>query len=185
LQPSLGAKWLELLKEIVPDLARAAVIFNPQTAPRAALFSLSAEAAARRLAVEVIQAPVFDPAGIEAVMKMLAREPAGGLIFPIDSFTTVRLSLVFELAARSRLPAIYGVRNAAAAGGLACYGIDLVSLLRQAAGYVDRILRGEKAADLPVRKPTKLRLVINANTAEALDLHIPPNALALADEVIK
>jgi putative ABC transport system substrate-binding protein len=149
------------------------------------LFSLSAEAAAQRLAIEVIRAPVFEPAGIEAVTTMLGREPGGGLILPVDAFTTVRQPLVLELAARNRLPAIYGVRNAAPAGGLASYGIDLVSLLRQAAEYADRILRGEKAADLPVRKPAKFRLVINAMSAKALGLRISPNALGLADEVIE
>ena len=185
LDPSVGAKWLELLKKIVPSLNRVAVIFNPRTAPGAALFSLSAEAAAQSFAVEVIRAPVYEPDGIGAIMTTLAGKPGGGLIFPIDAFTTVRRDLVFELAARNRLPAIYGVGNAAAAGGLASYSIDLVALLRQAAGYVDRILRGEKAADLPVRKPTKFRLVVNAKSANALGLDIPPSALALADEVIE
>ena len=185
LDASMGAKWLELLKEIVPSLTRVAVIFNPRTAPGAVLFSLSAEAVAQSFAVEVIRAPVFEPAGIEAIMTMLAREPGGGLILPIDTFTTARRNLVVELAARNRLPAIYGLRNAAAAGGLASYGIDFAGLLRQAAAYVDRILNGEKAADLPVRKPTKFRLVVNAKSAKALGLDIPPNSLALADEVIE
>jgi putative ABC transport system substrate-binding protein len=185
LDPGVGAKWRELLKEIVPRLTRVAVIFNPRTAPGAALFSLSAEAIAQSLAVEVIRAPVYDPAGIEAVVTMLAGEPGGGLIFPVDAFTTVRRDLVFELAVRNRLPAIYGVRDAAAAGGLAYYGIDLAGLLRQAAGYVDRILRGEKAADLPVQKPTKFKLVINTKSAKTLGLDIPLNVIALADEVIK
>jgi putative ABC transport system substrate-binding protein len=185
LDPSVGAKWLELLKEIVPSLTRVAVIFNPRTAPGAALFSLSAEEVAGSLAVEVIRAPVYEPAGIEAVMTTLRGEPGGGLIFPIDAFTTARRDLVFELATRNRLPAIYGARDAAAAGGLAYYGIDLVGLLQQAAGYVDRILRGQKAADLPVRKPTKFRLIINAKSAKMLGLDIPLNVIALADEVIK
>jgi putative tryptophan/tyrosine transport system substrate-binding protein len=117
-------------------------------------------------------------------MTTLAGKPGGGLILPIDAFTTVRRDLVFDLAARNRLPAIYGVRNTAAAGGLSSYSIDLVGLLRQAAGYVDRILRGEKAADLPVQKPAKFRLVLNAKSAKALGLDIPPKAIALADEVI-
>jgi ABC-type uncharacterized transport system substrate-binding protein len=184
LDPSVGAKWLELLKEIVPSLNRVAVIFNPRTAPDAVLFSLAAEAAAPSLAVEVIRTPLFEPGGIEAIMTMLARAPGGGLIVPIDEFTTVRRNLVLELAARYRLPAIYGDRTAAAAGGLASYGIDLADLLRQAAAYVDRILRGEKAADLPVRKPAKLRFVINAKSAKALGLDLPPHAVALADRVI-
>src|SRR5579863_5926401 len=104
LDPSVGAQWLELLKEIVPGLTRVAVIFNPRTAPGAVLFSLSAEAIAQSLAVEVIRAPVFEPAGVEAIMTMLSREPGGGLILPIDAFTTARRDLVFQLAAGCRLP---------------------------------------------------------------------------------
>jgi len=185
LEPSVGAKWLELLKGIAPGVTRIAVIFNPRTAPSAVLFSLSAEAVAPRFAVEVIRAPVYEPADIEAVMTMLAQEPGGGLVLPIDPFTTVRRSLVFELAARNRLPAIYGVRNSAVAGGLASYGIDLVGQLRLAAGYVDRILRGEKPFDLQVREPTNLKLVINLKTAKALGLEIPPTLLALANELVE
>jgi len=185
LEPIVGAKWLELLKEIAPNVTRIAVIFNPRTAPGAALFSLSAEAVAQRFSVEVIRAPIYEPAEIETVLTMLAREPRGGLILPIDAFTTVRRELVFELAARNRLPAIYGVRNAAAAGGLASYGIDIRDQLRQAAGEVDFILRGGKPSDLPVRQPTKLALAINLKTAKALSLEIPTTLLALADAVIE
>ena len=143
LEPTMGANWLELLKGIAPRVTRIAVIFNPRTAPGAVLFSLSAEAVAQRFAVEVIRAPVYEAADIEAVMTMLAQESGGGLVLPIDAFTTVRRNLVFELAARNRLPAIYGARNTAA-GGLVSYGIDLVGQLRQAARYVDCVLRGEK-----------------------------------------
>ena len=185
LEPIVGAKWLELLKEAAPHVTRIAVIFNPRTAPGAVLFSLSAEAVAQRFGVEVIRAPVYEPMGIEAITTMLAREPGGGMIFPIDAFTTVRRDLVFELTARNRLPAIYGVHNAAAAGGLASYGIGLVDQLRQAAGYVDRILRGEKPSDLPVLQPTKLELVINLKTAKALDITLPASLLVAADEVIE
>jgi putative tryptophan/tyrosine transport system substrate-binding protein len=185
LEASIGAKWLELLDEIAPRLTRVAVIFNPRTAPGAALFSLAAEAAAQRFAVEVIRAPVFEPADIEVATTMLSQEPGGGLILPKDAFTTAHRDLVFDLATRNRLPAIYGLRNAAASGGLASYAIDLADLSRQAAAYVDRILRGEKAADLPVRKPSKYRLVINARSAKALDLDLTPKTLALADEVVE
>lgn len=185
LDPGVGAKWLKLLKEMVPSLARVAVIFNPRTAPGAALFSVSAEAAAQGLAVEVIRAPVYEADEIEAIMTTLAGEPGGGLIFPVDAFTTTRRDLVFDLAAQNRLPAIYGVRNAVAAGGLASYGVDLAGLLRQAGGYVDRILRGEKPADLPVQKPAKLKLALNVKSAKALGLTIPPTLLAFADEVIE
>ena len=185
LEPTVGAKWLELLKEIAPRVTRIAVMFNPATAPGAVLFSRSAEAAAQEIAVEVVRAPVHERAEIEAVTRMLAREPGGGLILPIDTFTEVHRKLIFELAARDRLPAIYGVRSIAAAGGLVSYGIDLPGQFRQAAGYVNRILRGEEPADLPVQQPTKFELVINLKTAKALGLDVPPILLARADEVLE
>ena len=185
LEPTVGAKWLELLNEIAPRVTRIAVMFNPSTAPGAVLFSRSAEAAAQKFAVDVVRAPVHKPAEIETVMRVAAREPGGGLILPIDTFTEVHRKLIFEMAARYRLPAIYGVRNIAAAGGLVSYGIDLTGQFRQAAGYVDSILRGEKPADLPVQQPTKFELVINLKTAKVLGLEISPKVLALADEVIE
>jgi putative ABC transport system substrate-binding protein len=185
LEPTVGAKWLELLNEIAPQLKRIAVIFNSRTAPGAALFARSAEAAAQKFAVEVIRAPVQEPTDIEAVMTMLAREPGGGLIFPVDSFTDFHRDLIFATAARYRLPAIYGARKIAAAGGLVSYGIDRPGQFRQAAGYVDRILRGAQASDLPVERPTQFALVINLKTAKALGLTAPPGLLATADEVIE
>jgi putative tryptophan/tyrosine transport system substrate-binding protein len=185
LEPTVGAKWLELLNEIAPRVTRIAVIFNSRTAPGAVLFSRSAEAAARKLAVEVVRAPVHEPAEIEAVMTMLAREPGGGLILPVDTFTQLHRKPIIELAARYRLPAIYGVRNIAAAGGLVSYGIDLPGQFHQAAGYVNRILHGEAPADLPVQQPTTFELVINRKTADALGLEIPPILLVRANEVIE
>jgi putative tryptophan/tyrosine transport system substrate-binding protein len=185
LEPAVGAKWLALLNEIGPRLTRIAVIFNPRTAPGAVLFARAAEEVAHKFAVEVIRAPVFAPGDIDAVMTMLAREPGGGLIFPIDSFTEVYRKLIFETAARDRLPAIYGVRKLAAAGGLVSYGIDLPGQFQQAAGYVNRILRGERPADLPVQSPTKFELVVNLKTAKTLGLDVPPSLLARADAVIQ
>ena len=185
LEPSVGAKWLELLNAIAPQVKRAAVVFNSRTAPGAVLFSRSAEAAAPKLAVEVIRAAVQEPTEIEAVMAMVAGEPGGGLIFPIDSFTDLHRQLIFEMALRYRLPAIYGARKIAAAGGLVSYGIDRPGQFRQAAGYVDRILRGAQASELPVQRPTKFALVINLKTAKALGLTVPPNLLATAVELIE
>jgi len=185
LEPSVGAKWLELLNAIAPQVKRVAVVFNSRTAPGAVLFSRSAEAAAPKLAAEVIRAPVQEPTEIEAVMAMVAGEPGGGLIFPIDSFTDLHRQLIFEMALRYRLPAIYGARKIAAAGGLVSYGIDRPGQFRQAAGYVDRILRGAQASELPVQRPTKFALVINLKTAKALGLTVPPNLLANAAEVIE
>jgi putative ABC transport system substrate-binding protein len=185
LEPSVGAKWLELLSEVAPRVARIAVVFNPRTAPGAVLFARAAEEVARKFAVEVIRAPVFEPADIDAVMTMLAREPGGGLIFPIDAFTQLYRKLIFEIAARDRLPAIYGLRKLAAAGGLISYGINLPGQFRQAAGYVNRILRGERPADLPVQPPTRFELVVNLKTAGLLGFNVPPALLARADAVIQ
>ena len=184
LEPTLGAKWLELLKEIAPRVTRVAVLYNPNTAPYATLFSRSAEVVAQKMAVELTAAPVYEPAEMSA-LAMLGREPGGGLIIAPDPFTSAHRELILTLAARHKLPALYRERFFVAAGGLMSYGPDLVEQFRQAAGYVDRILRGEKPADLPVQAPTKYELVINSKTAKALGLEIPATVLARADEVIE
>ena len=185
LPPSVGATWLELLNEIAPRVARIAVIFNPRTAPGAVLFARAAEEVAQKFAVEVIRAPVFAPADIDAVMTTLAREPGGGLIFPIDGFTQLYSQLIFDIAARDRLPAIYGLRKFAGGGGLISYGIDIPAQFREAAHYVNRILRGERPADLPVQPPTKFELVVNLKTAATLGISVPPSLLARAGAVIQ
>jgi putative ABC transport system substrate-binding protein len=185
LEPTLGAKWLELLKEIAPRVTRVAFMYNPNTAPYAILFSRSVEAVAQKIAVELVAAPVHEPAEIEAVLTMLGREPGGGLILPPDPFTVAHRKLIFDLAARYRVPAINAFLYFADEGGLVSYGVDVRDQFRQAAAYVDRILRGEKPADLPVQQPTKFELVINLTTAKTLGLNVPPTLLALADEVIE
>ena len=185
LEPSVGATWLELIKSIAPRTTRVAVMFNPRTAPGAALFSRAAEGAAPAPGVDVVRSPVYTPADIEATVTMLAREPGGGLILPVDTFTTAHREMIFELADRGRLPAIYGDRSFAGAGGLASYGIDLAGQLRQAAGYVDRILRGEKPGDLPVQPATKFELVVNLKAAKSIGLTIPKLFLSRTDDVIE
>jgi putative ABC transport system substrate-binding protein len=185
LEPAMGAKWLELLIALAPQLTRIAVTFNSRTAPGAALFARSAEAAAQKLALEVIRAPVQEFADFEDVMRMLAGAPGGGLILPVDIFTDIQRDLVLEAAARYRLPAIHGARAMAAAGGLASYGIDRAGQFRQAARYVDRILRGTPVSELPVVPADKFELVINLRAATALGLAIRPDVLALADTVIQ
>jgi putative tryptophan/tyrosine transport system substrate-binding protein len=185
LEPSMGAKWLKLLKEISPRVSRAALVFNPDTTPVSFQSSRSAQAAADKFAVEVVVAPVRDLAQIEAVVTRVGREQDGGLILPPDVFTAVHRKPIVELAARYRLPAVYAHRFFAAEGGLISYGMDLVDQFRRAAAYVDRILRGEKPGDLPVQQPTKFELVINTKTAKALGIEIPPTLLARADEVIE
>ncbi|SDR58119.1 putative ABC transport system substrate-binding protein [Rhizobiales bacterium GAS113] len=185
LEPSVGAKWLELLREIAPRVTRVAFMFNPEASPVAPLFIPSADAAAPKFGMEMVMAPVHEPAEIEAVMTRLGGEPGAGLIIPPDTFMAFHYKLIIELAARSRMPAIYAFRFYAAAGGLVSYGPDIDDQFRRAAGYVDRILRGEKAGDLPVQQPTKFEFVINLRTAKALGLTITPSILARADEVIE
>ena len=184
-EPSVGAKWLELLREIAPRVKRVAFMFNPEASPVAPLFVPSAEAAAPSFGMEMIMAPVHGPEEIEAGMTSIVREPGGGLIVPPDTFMAFHHKLIVDLAVRYRLPAIYAFRFYAAAGGLVSYGTDIVDEFRRAASYVDRIFRGVKAGDLPVQQPTKFELVINLKTARALGLDIPPMLLARADEVIE
>ena len=185
-EPSLIGKWLELLKKIAPGIARAAVIFNPKTAPGEGSFFMGPfDSIARSLGVEPIAARVSDPAEIASAVTAIGREPGGSLIVMPDAFTTVHRQLIILLAARHALPAIYPYRYQAVDGGLLSYGVDTVDLLRRAAPYVDRILKGEKPKDLPVQAPTKYELVINVRTAKALGLDLPPALLAGADEVIE
>jgi putative ABC transport system substrate-binding protein len=184
-EPGLGAKWVELLQEIAPRVAHAVTIFNPETAPYAQMFLTPMEAAARSTAVTLIVVPTRSVAEIEQAVAAAAREKDGGLIVLPDSFLVAKQDIVVALTARQRVPAVYAIRPFAAAGGLIAYGIDRAELLRLAASYVDRILKGEKPADLPVQLPTKFELVINLKTAKALGLTVPPTLLARADEVIE
>jgi putative tryptophan/tyrosine transport system substrate-binding protein len=184
LEESIGAKLLELLKEIAPTAVRIAVMINPDSPSHLRLFNSAADAA-KRFDVEVIKTPVRDVADIEAALTQLGRNPAQGLIVPPDPSTNTHRKLIVELAARYRIPTIYALRAAIIEGGLISYGVDIPDLFRQAAVYADRILRGEKPADLPVQQPTKYELVINLKTAKALGLEVPPTLLARADEVIE
>jgi putative ABC transport system substrate-binding protein len=184
-EPSLGGKMLGLLKEIAPQVTRVAIVYNPDTSPASALFASSAEAAAKSLAVELSRAPVRSPSEIEAFVSGLAREPRFGMLVSPDNFTTVHRKLIIELAARHRLPAIYPFRYFVTDGGLASYGVDAVDPFGKAAAYIDRLLRGEKPADLPIQQPTKFETVLNLKTAKAMGLNLPQALLATADEVIE
>jgi putative ABC transport system substrate-binding protein len=181
---SMGAKWLELLKQIAPRVTRVAVLRDASQASATSQFAVI-QAVAPSLGVEVIPVNMPDATVIEQSVETFARAPNGGLI-PAASAAGIRhRDLILALAARHRLPGIYWDRLFAAAGGLVSYGSDLVDQFRQAASYVDRILKGEKPADLPVQAPTKFEIVINLKTAKALGLDIPPTLLARADEVIE
>jgi putative tryptophan/tyrosine transport system substrate-binding protein len=184
-EASLAGKWLELLKEIVPRVNRITFLFNPATATYAEFYLNPFKAAAESFAVEAIAAPVRDRSELESVVSAQAREPNGGLIVMPDSFTDLHRAEIASLAARYRLPAVYPRRIFTEVGGLLSYGIDQLDNFRLAATYADRILKGEKPADLPVQAPTKFELVINLKTAKALGLEVPPTLLARADEVIE
>jgi putative ABC transport system substrate-binding protein len=184
LEPSLAGKWLELLSEIAPGLKRAAIIFNPDTAP-ISVYMPSFETAARSLKVVPAPAPVHSDVEVEAVIIALGREPGGGLVVLPDIFTQEHRASIILAAARNNVPAVYGVSDYARDGGLLSYGPDLVDLWRRAATYVDRILRGAKPGDLPVQFPTKFEMVVNRKTAKALGLAVPPSILLRATEVIE
>jgi putative tryptophan/tyrosine transport system substrate-binding protein len=185
-EPSLIGKWLEILKEVAPGVTRAAVMFNPKTAPDQGAFFLDPfEPLARSLGVEPIIARVTDASEIESAVAALARKPGGSLIIMPDAFNTVHRQLIILLTARHLLPAIYPYRYQAVEGGLLSYGVDTVDLMRRAAPYVDRILKGEKPADLPVQAPVKFELVVNLRAARVIGLTVPAAIIARADEVIE
>jgi putative tryptophan/tyrosine transport system substrate-binding protein len=185
LEPSVGGKWLELLKEIVPGLRRVAIIFNPETSTGGTSYLRSVETAAPLFSVEATGAPVHHAGDIELAISSLVREPGGGLIVLPDPFTASHYKQIVELAARYRLPAIYAIRDYVNEGGLMSYGTDAVDMYRRAASYVDQILKGANPANLPVQAQTKFGLVINLKTAKALGLTVPPSLLDRADEVIE
>ena len=180
---SLGAKWLELLKQIAPTITRVAVLRDASTASGTGQFA-AIQSVAPSLKIDVVPVNMREAADLERSIATFARSPNGGLIVAGSGLAVLHRELVIALAARHKLPAIYYERFYVAAGGLISYGSDRIELYRLAAGYVDRILRGEKPADLPVQAPTKYELVINLKTAKALGLTIPPTLLATATEII-
>src|SRR5262245_52273181 len=179
-----SGKWLELLKQIAPRVTRAAVLRNPALANAIGQFS-AIQAVAPSLGVEVSPIGVRDTGEIERDVAAFARSANGGLIETPSTLGAVPRELTITLAARHKLPAVYSSRDRVTAGGLVSYGPDLIDGFRRAAGYVDRILKGEKPANLPVQAPTKYELVINLKTARALGLEVPATLLARADEVIE
>jgi ABC-type uncharacterized transport system substrate-binding protein len=181
---SLSGKWLEVLKQIAPGVTRTAVLRDSANPAGSAQFG-SIQAVAPSLGVEVSPVNVRDASEIERAVAAFARSANGGLIVTGSASATVHRELILTLAARHKLPAVYTTRSYVTDGGLISYGPDFIAQFRQAAGYVDRILKGEKPSDLPVQAPTKYELVINLKTAKALGLEVPPTLLARADEVIE
>src|SRR5262245_3245762 len=183
---SLGSKWLDLLKEIAPGVARVAMLFNPTAAANFAEYWLNPfQAAAAAFAVEAIAAPVRDSFELESVVAAQAREPNGGIIVLPDSFTDAHRVEITSLAAHYRLPAVYAYRFFTVLGGLLSYGIDLSDNFRRAASYAGHVLKGEKPSNLPVQAPTKYVLTINLKTAKALGLTVPLHLQQRADELIE
>ena len=182
---SLGGKWVELLKEIAPRIARVTLMFNPPTATFVEGYLSPFKAAAASLGAEAVIAPVHDVPELESLVAAQALEPTSGLVVIPDAFMVGHRAQITALAARYRVPAIYTFRSFAELGGLISYGPDFFDEYRRTASYVDRILKGEKPTELPVQAPVKFELVINVKTAKALGLAVPPTLLARADEVIE
>jgi putative tryptophan/tyrosine transport system substrate-binding protein len=187
IEGSLAGKWIELLKDMVPQVTRAGLLFNPQTAPYAPYYLEPFERAARSYRLEPVDASVRDADDIDRVIADLGSKSGSALAVMADIFLAIRPNLVRIVASaqRHRVPTVYPYRFMVQAGGLASYGVDGSDLLRRSATYIDRILKGDNPADLPVQLPTKFELAVNLKTAKDLGIDIPPMLLARADEVIE
>jgi putative ABC transport system substrate-binding protein len=183
-ETGIAGKWLAMLKEIAPNLSRAALLANPKGTAYE-YFLRNATAAASSLGIEIISSPVDNVADIERSISSLARQENGGFLCPPETFITAHRDLVISLAAKYRLPAVYPWRLFVTDGGLMSYGIDLVDVYQQSATYIDQILRGANPADLPVQSPTKYETALNLKTAKALGFSVPASLLVRADEVIE
>jgi putative tryptophan/tyrosine transport system substrate-binding protein len=184
-EPSMGGKWLELLKRIAPSVTRVSLLFNPTTSVPINFYMASIQAAASSFTVQASAAPVHAQDEIEGVIAALAGNPGAGLIAMPDLFNTINRDVIIAWTARYRIPAIYFFRSFADSGGLISYGPDFAEQYPRAAGYIDRILKGEKPGDLPIQMPIKVPLIINLRTANALGLDVPLGLLNAADEIIE
>jgi putative tryptophan/tyrosine transport system substrate-binding protein len=184
-EASVTGKWLAMLKEIAPRLERVAFVVNPKTAPFYTYYLRAAESLSPSLGIKVVPSLVENAADIKLTIEAFAQTPNGGLLLPPDTGIIVHRDLIIALAAQYSLPAVHWLHVFVAAGGLMSYGVDYVDINRQAAYYVDRILRGDKPADLPVQAATKFETAVNLKTAKALGLTVPPGLLVAADEVIE
>jgi putative tryptophan/tyrosine transport system substrate-binding protein len=184
-EPLMVGKWLGVLKEVAPAVSRVGFMVNPETSPHYENYFAVFTSAAPKFKVEPIRSFIHQAGEIDDQIKLLARQPGSGLLVAPDTFTALHRGLIAASAARHRMPAVYVFRNAVVGGGLISYGPDQIDVVRRSGSYVDRILRGERPAELPIQAPVKFELVINAKTATALGLEIPPTLLARADEVIE
>ena len=185
MEASLSGKWIELMREIAPHVSRVAILFNPQTAPQAHYYLETFRLAVTALSIESIEEPVHNTAEIEAVITMLGSEPGAGIVVMPETSTVVYRKTIISLAERYRIPTIYPLRVFVVDGGLISYGMNYPDMFREAASYVDRILRGEKPNELAVQLPTKFELIINLKTAKAIGLILPQTLVINADEVIE
>ena len=184
-EPSMGGKWVEMLREIAPGVGRITIIFNPNSAPFGSMFLPSMQAVRPSASPEIVVSPVFSDSDLESVIAAAASELSGGLICLPDSWLNSRPDTVVSLVAKHHLPAIYPIPSFPRTGGLIAYGIERTDIFYRAAAYVDRSLRGERPSELPVQFPTKFELVINLKTAKALGLTVAQTLLVAADEVIE
>jgi ABC-type uncharacterized transport system substrate-binding protein len=184
-EPTMGAKWVELLKEAAPQVKHVTAIFNPGSSPFAKMFLPSIEDARTLFSFEFAVAPITNEDEVERAVAHAARQPGGGLLFLPDSFLASRRETIAGIVAKHKIPAIYSTATFVRSGGLIGYGFDRADIFYRAAGYVDRILKGANPAELPVQTPVKFALAINLGAAKALSIELPPTLIARADEVIE
>ena len=184
-EPSLGGKWVSLLKEVVPNLEHIGLVYNPEPGNNSSAFRKSIDEVAKKIGIASTETPSGDSSDIDRLIRSLKDEPNSGLVFLPDAITGVRRVQITALVAQCRLPAIYPIRLFCEVGGLMSYGVKTDKIVAGAASYVDRILRGANPAELPVQAPTEFEFVVNQKTARQLGLHLPPALLAEADEVIE
>jgi len=184
-EPSLGGKWVSLLKEVAPDVLRVGLVYNPEPGNNAAAFRESIEEVAKATGIVSIESPVGDSTSIDRLIFSLKEKPNSGLIFLPDAITAVQKDRMIAMVAECRLPAVYSLRFFCESGGLISYGPDLRKMYAGAAAYVDRILRGATPAEMPVQAPTEFELIVNQKTAKQLGLYLPNTLVARADEVVE
>ena len=184
-ESSMGGKWLEILRELVPSIKKVELMFNPAMAPYSGLYFRSIQGAAVTFGMEPMQLPIDNESGLEVALSALGQQPDSGLIVLLDAFTLRHRDLIIQQVARYRIPAIYTIRQFTESGGLISYGVDFVNQYRQAAVYADRILKGAKPAELPVQQPTKFELAVNLKAAKASSIEVPTSVLLRADYVVE
>jgi putative ABC transport system substrate-binding protein len=182
---SMGAKWLQILRELVPSVKNVELMFNPAMAPYSGLYLRAIQDAAHTFGIEPRAMPINEVSNLEGSVSALGQQPDSGLIVLLDSFTFFHRDLIIQQVARNRVPAVYTIRQFAESGGLVSYGVDFANQYRQAAVYADRILKGAKPAELPVQQPTKFELVVNLKAAKTIAIEMPTSILLRADEVIE